>query len=86
MEIFFTPQFERQLRKLTRKNPEYKLLIKKRILLLSEAPNHPQLHLHKLTNKENEFAISVDCSIRIVFIREKNTCYLLEIGPHDEVY
>jgi len=86
MEIFFTPQFKRQLRKLSRKNQEYKLLIKQRILLLSESPNHPQLRMHKLTNKENEYAISVDHSIRIVFSREKDTCYLLEIGSHDEIY
>jgi mRNA-degrading endonuclease YafQ of YafQ-DinJ toxin-antitoxin module len=86
MEIFFTPQFKRQLRKLGRKNPEYKLLIKRRVLFLSESPNHPQLRMHKLANKENEYAISVDHSVRIIFSREKNICYLLTIGSHDEVY
>lgn len=86
MEIFFTPQFERKLSKITRKNPEHKVLIRNRILLLSENPNHPQLRLHKLSNKDNEYAISINYSIRLVFVREKDTCYLLDIGTHDEVY
>ncbi len=30
--------------------------------------------------------IAIDQSIRIVFSRDKDTCYLLDIGSHDEVY
>ena len=85
MEIFFTSKFDRGVRRLTRKRWEYKSLIKHKILLLSESPSHPSLRLHKLSNKD-EYALSVDQSIRIILTRKKDTVFLLDIGSHNDVY
>ena len=86
MEVKFTNRYYRTLAKFLRKHPEYISLVEKRVLLLTNTPNHPSLRLHKLNNLENEYTISIDQSIRIIFFREKDTCYLLDIGSHDEVY
>lgn len=85
MEVFFTRRYQRALLKLVKKRPEYIHLIEQRIYMLKRSPTHPSLRVHKLSSR-NEFALSVDHSTRIVFSREKNTCYLLDIGSHDDVY
>lgn len=86
MEIYLTRAYRRALIKLIKKKPDYIEVVEKRIYLLKNSPNHPRLRLHKLSNKENEYSISVDYSVRIIFSREKDTCYLLDIGAHDDVY
>jgi len=85
MEIFFTRKYQRALVKLVKKRPDYIRIIEKRIDLLKHSPVHPMLRVHKLVNRD-EYSLSIDHSIRIIFSREKDTCYLLEIGSHDEVY
>lgn len=85
METIFSRRFDRELKKVLKKHPQYKDLIFNRLDLLRESPNHPMLRLHKLTNRD-EYAISIDHDIRILFSRVKDTCFLLTIGSHDEVY
>lgn len=85
MEVVFSQKFHRELNRLLKKHPEYVVLVQNRIKLLRNSPTHPSLRLHKLTNRD-EYAISVDHSIRILFSREKDECFLLTIGTHDEVY
>lgn len=86
MHIQFTKKFYRKFDKFLKKYPEYAIIIRNRINLLRTTPNHPSLRLHKLSNRKDEYAMSIDHSIRIIFSREQDTCYLLEIGSHDEVY
>lgn len=86
MKIFATPRYIRMLKKFLAMHPEYHAIITRRLELLEQSPNHPTLRLHKLANRENEYSISIDHSIRLIFSREKSICYLLEIGSHDEVY
>lgn len=86
MEVIFSNKFYRLFDKYLKKHPHEALLIRNRIKLLKSSPNHPSLRLHKLSNRENEYAITIDQSIRIIFSREKDVCYLLEIGSHDDVY
>ena len=86
MKIVATPRYIRALGKFIKSRPDYYSLITRRLELLQESPFHPQLRLHKLSNRENEHAISIDQSIRIVFHRDKDTCYLLDISSHDEAY
>lgn len=85
MEIFASKKYDRALAKLLRKNPHYYDLVTKRLKLLKATPNHPLLRLHKLSNHD-EYSISVDHSIRIIISIDKDQCYLLTIGTHDEVY
>lgn len=86
MKIFATRKYIRTLGKFLKRHPDYHSLVTRRLELLGENPNNPLLRLHKLSNRENEYAVSIDHSTRITFTREKDTCYLLEIGSHDEVY
>lgn len=86
MEVKFTQRYYRSLAKFLRKHPDYIDILNQRVLLLKNSPNHPQLRLHKLSNRENGYAMSIDHSIRIIIHRDKDICYLLEIGSHDEVY
>ena len=86
MEIKFSNKYYSSLDKFLKKHPQYAILIRNRLKLLKNSPNHPSLRLHKLSNREDEYAISIDYSIRIIFSREKDVCYLLEIGSHDDVY
>ena len=71
MEIHATKRYDRLLEKLVRKNPEYHLFVTNRLLLLRNSPHHPSLRLHKLANRENEYAISISQSIRIIFFMEQ---------------
>jgi hypothetical protein len=73
------------MRKITRRDPQYKLLIYHRLELLRKTPSHPLLRLHKLSNI-NYYSISIDYSIRIILLMDNDHCYLLSIGSHDEVY
>lgn len=86
MEINFSSKFYRSFDKFLKKYPHEALLIRNRINLLKSSPNHPSLRLHKLANRENEYAISIDHSTRLIFSREKDSIYLLDIGSHDDVY
>ena len=86
MEINFSKKFYRKFDKYLKKHPHEALLIRNRINLLKTFPTHPSLRLHKLENRENEYAISIDHSTRLVFTREKDSIFLLDIGSHDEVY
>lgn len=86
MEIFATKKYDRRLAKLVRKNSEVYIFVFNRLKLLKNSPTHPSLRLHKLANRENEYAISIDHSIRLIFSREKDSIYLLDIGSHEEVY
>ena len=86
MKIFATARYIRLLDKFLKKHPDYNVLIGHRLDVLEKSPDHPALRLHKLSNRDNEYAIYVDQSIRIIFSREKDTIYLLDIGSHDDVY
>ena len=86
MEITFSNKYYRSFDKFLKKHPQYAILIKNRLKLLKTSPNHPSLRLHKLSNRENEYSLSIDQSIRIILHRDKDICHLLNIGSHDEVY
>lgn len=85
MVIFLSNRFRRDLEKLTKGNPIYKIRLRKFTKLLQENINHPSLRLHKLDGSNN-FSFSVDRSIRIIACLDGNTIFLLRIGTHDEVY
>lgn len=58
MEIFASKKYDRNLKKLVRKNSEIYTLVLIRLRLLKNSPTHPSLRLHKLSNRDNEYAIS----------------------------
>lgn len=85
MEIRFTKSFETEYKKLVKGNETLKKRIRKQLQLLQIRPNHPSLRLHKLG--KNEFwSISINKSVRVLIILEKNWIYIYHIGKHEDVY
>ncbi len=87
MKIFFSQEFEKKIKKITKKDK--RLLDKLESLLIIFQKNifHPSLRLHKLEGKQNNcWSISVNRKIRIILKIEGDVAYFIDIGNHDEVY
>lgn len=84
-KLIFTTAFDRDLKKLARANKSLRKQIKKTIRWMHKDMNHPSLRLHKLTG-ENNWSVSVNREVRIIFRWEDGVVYCLRIGSHDEVY
>lgn len=84
-QLVFSSAFERQLKKLVRKNPKLKNKISRVLKHLRRKINHASLKLHKLSG-ENNWSVSVGYDIRLVIHLEKNKIFCLRIGTHNEVY
>jgi len=85
MKIFTTKRFHRELLSLLKSHRLSTSQSQKTYTLLSSNPRHPSLRLHKLSGTNN-YSVSVNKSIRIIFNWERNIVYLTHIGSHDEVY
>jgi len=87
MNVYYSPYFIKQYRKLTKKNQPLKQLIKKAINQYIKSPQYPTLRLHKLKGKMiDDWSISVKTNIRVIFTYVKDGILLVDIGSHDEVY
>jgi len=87
MRIYTTSLFDRTLRRITKKN--FKLLteIKFALSLLTLDHNDQRLKKHKLeSRKTQDWSISVNQKIRIIFYYDGDDIVLTNIGSHDEVY
>ncbi len=88
MEIFLSPLFMRQLKKLP---GEIRVLALQRAKLFAANPHDPRLKTHKLTGRmEGYSAFSVNYSYRIIFdiIKDETEpggrlAQFLQIGDHD---
>lgn len=82
MEILYTPQFLRQLKKLSLDLQDE---TDEKIILFQGNPKHPFLKTHKLKGRFNRcYSFSVNYSYRIVFeYRPKDSVTFLAIGDHD---
>jgi addiction module RelE/StbE family toxin len=81
-------RFVRSYKKIVSKKPATAVLVLQKLLLFSQAPNHPSLALHKLKgNLKDVWAISIEYDLRILLdLTDKNEPLLVDIGTHDEVY
>ena len=87
MNVKFSPQVHRELRKLKKKDRLLTKKIEKPLSIFVQNPKHPCLRLHKLTGDlKSLWSISVTRSVRMVFIQEEEEVYFVDIGTHDEVY
>lgn len=77
--------FQQNLKRLCRKNPTLRKKVTLVIQKLLEDPRRPSLRLHKLSGK-NDWSISLNMHIRLIFRFEGQHIFLLRIGTHDEVY
>jgi addiction module RelE/StbE family toxin len=87
MQIKIDKDLEKELLSIRKKDQKLYRRIEKQIDLFTKNPNHPSLRLHKLTGKlENMWSISIDKSIRMVFLYIADKALFVDIGTHDEVY
>ena len=82
MNIAYTPQFLRMLRKLERTLQEEAV---EKIELFENDPTHSQLKAHKLKGKlKNRYSFSVNYQTRIIYMHlSKNEVAFLAIGDND---
>ncbi|MFC1727063.1 type II toxin-antitoxin system YafQ family toxin [Patescibacteria group bacterium] len=83
--LVLSSAFQRQLKRLVKRNPRLKGKIKKIFEYLIKNVNHSSLKLHKLSGKNN-WSISVTHDIRIIIHLEGDQIFCLRIGSHDQVY
>lgn len=87
MLIKIDKDLEKELLSIRKKDQKLYRRIEKQIDLFTKNPNHPSLRLHKLTGKlDNMWSISIDKSIRMVFLFIADKALFVDIGTHDEVY
>ncbi len=82
MNIAYTPQFLRMLRKLERSLQEEAV---EKIELFENDPTYSQLKAHKLNGKlKNRYSFSVNYQTRIIYTYlSKSEVVFLAIGDHD---
>ncbi len=82
MNIFYSPEFNRRFKKLTR-DLKIKALTKEKIF--RKDPFHPQLKTHKLSGKlEGRWAFWIDFKNRIMFsFVDEKTVHFHSVGDHD---
>jgi len=85
MDLITSSKFNSDLQKILKKNPDYKIKIKKCFGLMLSNIYHPSLRLHKLVGDEN-YSVSVDMKIRIIISFDEDKIFLLRIGNHQQVY
>lgn len=86
-KIVFGSIFEKKLRTLKKKNFRLCLQIKDTLKIFAQDPSHPSLRCHKLKGKlQNSWSISVNRSVRLVYIDEGTSYYFFDLGTHKEVY
>jgi addiction module RelE/StbE family toxin len=93
MNLRWTSNFKRTLKKIIRQTPQKKERFFNTLILLKQDPFQPKLHTHKLKGELQEcWACYVEFDTRIVFTFVENPTsasreiLLLDIGSHDEVY
>ena len=86
-QVILSAAFQRQLKRLVRKNPKVKGKVGKTLEHLATDINHHRLKLHKLTKLtgENNWSVSAAHKLRIVIHREGDQIFCLRIRSHDQV-
>lgn len=87
MKVSYSTSFTRAFKTLTRKNKLLRHKTQKQLAVFLENPKRHSLRLHKLTGKRFEqWSISIDQDIRLIFQYIPEGILLVDIGSHDEVY
>lgn len=84
MRVIASGHFVRWARKL---RPPRDALLRAALRRFAAGPSDPLLRTHKLKGDlAGYWAFSVDDDIRVLFRREADTCFLVALGSHDQVY
>lgn len=84
-EVVFSKRFERDLKRIIKRDPRLKNKIRKQIETLLTNPTHTSLRFHKLSGSNN-WSASVTRDIRIIFTIDGKTVFCTRVGIHNEVY
>ena len=84
MQVLISARFARRARKL---KPPRDLLLRAALRRFAADPRDPLLRTHKLTGDlEGFWSFRVEDDLRVLFRWDGDTCVLINIGSHDEVY
>ncbi len=87
MQIEFSEEVDKQLRKIKQKDIKLLKQIEKQVSLFTKNPKHPSLRIHKLSGELKDlWSISINKSTRMIYILDQDMAYFIDIGTHDEVY
>ncbi len=87
MNYEIEPDLEEKLIKIKATNKVLSKKIRKQLELFSLQHQHPSLRVHKLSGSMNSYwSISIDRSVRMLFIMQNNIAIFFDIGTHDQVY
>lgn len=80
----FTSQYERSFRKLVKQNNQLRQEVKETLKRFAENPNHPSLHLEKLSGNDI-WTIRIDRGNRLFFVWSEtgDTAIFFLAGPHN---
>lgn len=84
MRVIASTRFIRRARKL---RPPRDALLRAALRRFAADPTDPLLRTHKLKGDlAGYWAFSVDDDLRVLFRWDGDTCFLVALGTHDEVY
>lgn len=87
MNFEISPDLGKELKKIKIRDQQLAQKIAKQLSLFQINHFHPSLRVHKLTgNLDNIWSISIDKSLRMLYILEENGAYFFDIGTHNQVY
>lgn len=72
--------------KLKKRYPDLPVLIDNIVALYLENPRNSKLKLHKLSNENNYWSMSLKYDLRLLFTFKQDEIIIVDIGSHDEVY
>ena len=91
--LAWTPKSQRAFKRLIKRNPQLKEIIRQILNQLVQNPFSPSLRTHKLSGDlANVWSCSIDYRLRILFEfvddpdGSDQAILLLNLGSHDEVY
>lgn len=83
MNLHFSPELDKELKKLRRRDKTLLTKIEKKLILFQQNPQHPSLRLHKLTGSlKDMWSISIDKSIRMLYFLDGDEAHFFDIGTH----
>lgn len=87
MYLKLSQEVDRKLRKLKQKDVRLFRQTERQLVLFIENPQHPSLRIHKLSGEfKNMWSLSINKSIRMIYILDADEAFFIKIGTHDQVY
>jgi len=83
-KVVFTDGFNKQARKLCRKNTALRKQLAKQFEIFSLGHYNPTIRLHKLKGKRStQYAIFIESDLRAIAVKDGNTYVFFELATHD---